>query len=121
MEVKIKNLDAEMAVKSKGMDLEVKAPKGKSTLGVLSVKKSGLVWTKGKAAPVNISWKKFLELVEQMSAPKTPAVKKTAAKKTTKKAAAKKVAKKPAKKVAKKTTKKATKKKAAPKEPTTTA
>ncbi|MFI4912877.1 MAG: hypothetical protein ACIAQZ_14535 [Sedimentisphaeraceae bacterium JB056] len=114
MDVKIKNLDAEMALKAKGMELDVKGPGGKSTVGTLAVKKSGLVWTKGKAKPVNITWKKFLAIVDDMTAPKAaakPAAKKAtkkAAKKTTKKAAAKKATKK----VAKKATKKAAPKKA---------
>jgi hypothetical protein len=111
MDVKIKNLDAEMALKTKGMELDVKAPGGKATVGTLSVKKSGLVWTKGKAAPVNISWKKFLSMVDDMTAPKA-AKKAPAKKKAAKKATAKKAAKKT---TAKKATKKATKKKAAKK------
>jgi hypothetical protein len=111
MDVKIKNLDAEMQLKAKGMELDVKAPNGK-VAGTLAVKKAGLVWTKGKAKGVNISWVKFLAFVDGLNAPK-PAAKKKATKKVAKKKAAPKkaVAKKPAaKKTAVKKT--ATKKKA---------
>jgi hypothetical protein len=86
MDVKIKNLDAEMSLKTKGLELDVKGPGGKASIGTLSVKKSGLVWSKGKGSSVNISWKKFQSIVDDMSEPKAQApAKKTTAKKATKK------------------------------------
>lgn len=93
MDVKIKSLDAEMLLKAKGMEFDVKGPDGKTAVGTLAVKKSGLVWTKGKAE-TKISWTKFLACVEAMNAPKAP--KKATAKVAKKKVAKKKVAKKKA-------------------------
>lgn len=98
MEVKIKNLDAEMSLKAKGMCMEVKAPNGKTVAGTLCIGKSGLVWTKGKTA-TTISWKKFIECAEAMNAPK-PAAKAEAAPKAAKAKKAKKTAKKKAAKKA---------------------
>ena len=120
MDVKIKNLDAEMQLKTKGMELDVKAPKGKSTVGTLAVTKSGLVWTKGKAKGVNISWAKFIAFVEGMNAPKAaPKAKAKKAAPKAKKAVAKKAPAKAKKATAKKATaKKATAKKVAKKKAT---
>jgi len=109
MEVKIKNLDADMLLKTKGVDLDVQGA------GVLSVKKAGLTWTKGKVV-TTIPWKKFLECVDAMNAPKAAAAPKAkAAKKGAKKAAkaAPKAPVAPKAKVAKKTAKKAKKAKKA--------
>ncbi len=111
MEVKIKNLDADMLLKTKGIDLDIQGA------GVLSVKKTGLVWTKGKVV-TSIPWKKFLECVDAMNAPKAAAKaapKAKAGKKAAKAAAAPKAAApKAVKKVAKKkAVKKAGKKPAA--------
>ena len=123
MDVKIKNLDAEMQLKAKGMELDVKAPKGKAALGTLAVTKAGLVWTKGKAKGVNISWAKFVAFVEGLNAPKAaPKAAKAKAKKAApkaKKAAAPKAPAKAKKATAKKATVKKVAKKKATKKTTT--
>ena len=65
VKVWIKQLQVEMEVKTKGIELHIAEPDGKHR-GDLVVKKSGLIWCKGKTQPQNgnqISWNKFIEFM----------------------------------------------------------
>ena len=67
MKVSIKDLSVSMEIKSKGIELDVYSPDGKTHLGDLVVTSTGLTWCKGKTSPANgkkIEWKKFIALAE---------------------------------------------------------
>ena len=67
MKVSIKSFDVEMNVKSKGIEFEVRDPKGKR-LGDCYLTMTGLVWCKGKTAKENgkrISWQDFIATMEK--------------------------------------------------------
>jgi len=69
MKVRIKSFDVEMEVKNNGIEFEVRTPNGEH-LGDIVLKKSGLVWCKGRTAPQNglkVSWKKFIEFAEGLA------------------------------------------------------
>lgn len=85
MDVSIKSFDVDMAIKNKGIELEVHEPGGKM-LGDLIVTKTHLIWCPGKTKRENgqkIKWTDFIEMVDSAPAPKK------AGKKATKKAAKK--------------------------------
>lgn len=68
MKVNIKNLDVNMEVKTSGVEFAVHDTSNKF-LGNFFVTKSGLIWCKGKTKKQNgtkITWKKFLETVEEV-------------------------------------------------------
>lgn len=70
MEVTIKDLSVEMSIKNKGIELDVYDNDG-THLGDLIVTKTGLTWCKGKTTPANgvkISWKKFIDHMENQEA-----------------------------------------------------
>ena len=86
MDVSIKSFDVDMAVKNKGIELEIHEPGGKM-LGDLIVTKTHLIWCPGKTNRNNghkVTWTDFINWVG--SAQKTKKIKKTPKK------AAKKVA-----------------------------
>ena len=67
MKVSIKSFDVEMDVKSKGIEFEVRDPKGK-LLGDCYLTMTGLVWCRGKTAKENgkkISWPYFIATMEK--------------------------------------------------------
>jgi hypothetical protein len=66
VDVQIKKLEVEMAVKSKGMELEIRKPNGGDRLGDCYVTMTGLVWCHGrttKAKGVPITWDKLIEIL----------------------------------------------------------
>jgi hypothetical protein len=69
MKVLIKKFDVEMEVKNKGIEFEVRSPDGQNHLGDLVLRKSGLVWCKGRTDPengINVPWNKFIDFAEQV-------------------------------------------------------
>jgi len=81
MAVTVKDLNATIELKNKGMELEIRNPKGEHQ-GDVVMTKSGVTWCKGKTKPANgvkLSWEKFAELMEGQAPAKKPAAKKTAA------------------------------------------
>ena len=67
MKVSIKSFDVNMDVKSKGIEFEVRDPKG-NLLGDCYLTMTGLIWCRGKTAKKNgkrISWKKFIAQMEE--------------------------------------------------------
>ena len=70
MKVLIKKFDVQMEVKNRGIEFEVRSPDGEDHLGDVVLKKSGLVWCKGRTDPKNgikVSWEKFIAFAEQMA------------------------------------------------------
>jgi len=66
MKVSIKDFSVSMEIKNKGIELDVYDNQG-THLGDLVVRKTGLIWCKGKTTPQNgkkVSWKKFIEYME---------------------------------------------------------
>lgn len=67
MKVSIKKLAVSMAIKSKGVELDVYTPDGKSHRGDLVVTSTGLTWCKGRTKPENgkkISWNDFIDYMQ---------------------------------------------------------
>jgi len=76
VKVSIKEFAVDMEIENKGVELDVRDPKG-ARLGDLVVTKTGLTWCKGKTAVENgkpISWKKFIDLMESYKKAKLPAL-----------------------------------------------
>ncbi|UFZ04163.1 hypothetical protein LQG66_34065 [Bradyrhizobium ontarionense] len=68
MEVRIKDFNVEMEVKTKGIEFEVRDNDG-SFLGDCYITKTGLEWCNGKISQGNgkkISWTKFIEEMKKM-------------------------------------------------------
>ena len=68
MKVLIKKFDVQMEVKNRGIEFEVRSPDGENHLGDVVLKKSGLVWCKGRTDPANgikVSWRDFIAFAEQ--------------------------------------------------------
>lgn len=66
MKVSIKNLNVQMDLKTKGMELEIRDPQG-NFQGDLVVSKSSLIWCKGKVTPKNgikKSWEEVIKYFE---------------------------------------------------------
>ena len=83
MAVTVKDLNATIELKNKGMELEIRNPKGEHQ-GDVVVNKTGITWCKGKTKPENGikgSWDKLAGLLEALEAAKKAAAKKPAAKK----------------------------------------
>lgn len=81
MAVTVKELNATIELKNKGMELEIRDAKGEFK-GDVVVTKTGITWCKGKTKPENgikVSWDKFAELMEGQAPAKKPAAKKAAA------------------------------------------
>ncbi len=67
MKVQIKQLDVEMQLKNKGVELEVR-DNDDTYLGDLVVNKTGLTWCKGRTRRTNgkkMTWKKFIKLMSE--------------------------------------------------------
>jgi hypothetical protein len=67
MDVKIKNFDVKMEVKTKGVEFQVRSPNGREHLGDVVVNRTEIVWCKGKTQVANgkkIRWKKLIAMIE---------------------------------------------------------
>ena len=67
MDVQIKKLEVEMAVKQKGMELEIRKPNGVDRLGDCYVSMTGLAWCQGRttrAKGVKIRWEELIEILD---------------------------------------------------------
>jgi hypothetical protein len=67
MIVQVKSLAAEIEVKTKGIELEIRTPDGKQQLGDLIVTKTQLIWCPGRTRRENgkkITWEAFREFME---------------------------------------------------------
>ena len=74
MDVSIKSFDVDMAIKNKGIELEIHEPGGKM-LGDLVVTKTHLIWCPGKTKRENgqkIKWTDFIDLIDSAQQPKKP-------------------------------------------------
>jgi hypothetical protein len=74
MDVEIKKLQVEMAVKSSGLELEIRKPNGGKHLGDCYVTMTGLVWCKGKTSKTNgvrIDWDTLIEILGSKEAVRT--------------------------------------------------
>ena len=90
MDVSIKSFDVEMAVKNKGIELEISEPNDGKRLGDLVITKSHLIWCEGKTRRENgqkIKWTEFVEIVNSVQKPAK--AKKAASKKASSKTAIK--------------------------------
>ena len=66
MKVSIKDFPVSMEIKSKGIELDVYSNDG-THKGDLIVRKTGLIWCKGKTSPqkgVKVSWEAFIDYME---------------------------------------------------------
>ena len=66
MDVEIKKLQVEMAVKTNGLELEIRKPNGGDHLGDCYVTMTGLVWCKGRTNRKNgvpIKWETLIEIL----------------------------------------------------------
>lgn len=76
MKVSIKNFKiTSLDLGNNGIEICVKDAQGKSQIGDLVIKKTGLVWCKGKTQPgngISISWAKFMELMEETQNKRKP-------------------------------------------------
>jgi len=89
MDVSIKSFDVEMAVKNKGIELEISEPNDGKRLGDLIITKSHLIWCEGKTRRENGQKIKWTEFVSIVSSVQKPAKAKKAASKKAKKVSAK--------------------------------
>lgn len=67
MKVSIKDLSVAMEIKTKGIELDVYSPDGKTHHGDLIVSKAGLTWCKGRITAANgkkVTWEDFMAWVE---------------------------------------------------------
>ncbi len=67
MQVRIKQFDVKMDVKSNGIEFEVRSPDGSQQLGDCYLTMTGLIWCKGKISKQNgipISWNDFIAYME---------------------------------------------------------
>ncbi len=70
MDVKIKKFNVDMAVKSKGIEFEVRRPRGKGRLGDLYLTMSGLTWCEGQVTKKNgktVKWEQFIDWMKTES------------------------------------------------------
>lgn len=66
MKVKVKELSAEIELKSNGMELEIRTPDGSSQLGDCYVTMTGLTWCRGKTMKKNgikLSWNDLAQIL----------------------------------------------------------
>lgn len=66
LEVRIKQFDVNMLVKSKGIEFEVRTPNGQSQVGDCYLTKTALIWCKGKTTRPNgikPSWPELAEIL----------------------------------------------------------
>lgn len=67
MKVKVKELSADIELKSNGMELEIRTPDGNTRLGDCYVTMTGLTWCKGKTTKPNgvkLSWKELEQILK---------------------------------------------------------
>lgn len=67
MDVSIKKFDVEMALKTNGMELDIKQPGGGEHVGDVVINKTGIVWCRGKVTPqhgISKSWDELISLLE---------------------------------------------------------
>ncbi len=67
MDVRIKKLDINMAVKQKGIEFEIRTPDGASQVGDCCLTMTNLVWCKGrttKANGIKITWTELAEILD---------------------------------------------------------
>ena len=67
MKVSIKSFDVIMEIKNKGVEFEIRNPKGRH-LGDCVVNRKGLIWCEGKTSPANgkqVNWDKFIKWIKQ--------------------------------------------------------
>lgn len=82
MSVTVKDLNAAIELKNKGMELEIRNNKDEFQ-GDVVITKTGITWCQGKTKPENgvkVSWTKFAEIMAAQEKP-AAAKKKPAAKK----------------------------------------
>ena len=66
MNVKIKNFDVDVDVKTRGIEFEVRTPDGKAQLGDCYLTMTGLIWCRGKTSKpkgIQIQWQQFMDLL----------------------------------------------------------
>ncbi|MBN2133205.1 MAG: hypothetical protein JW741_27135 [Sedimentisphaerales bacterium] len=66
MNVKIKNFDVDVDVKTKGIEFEVRTPDGKAQLGDCYLTMTGLIWCPGRTSKKNgvkVTWQEFMDLL----------------------------------------------------------
>lgn len=64
MKVFVKKLGLDMEVKTKGVELDVYSPDGKTFLGDIKITKTGLTWCNGKAhTGPKVSWDEFIKWI----------------------------------------------------------
>jgi len=77
MKVAIKSLEADMEIKSKGVELEIYEPNGLDRLGNLVITKTELIWCAGKTRRekgTKLKWPAFVGLISaQAESPKKAA------------------------------------------------
>jgi hypothetical protein len=67
MKVYVKELGLDMAVKNRGIELDVYDAAGKKHLGDLVITKTRLIWCRGKTSRENgrpLTWDEFIERME---------------------------------------------------------
>jgi hypothetical protein len=67
MKVKIKEFGLDMAVKNRGIELEIRDTSGKTQLGDLILTKTQIIWCKGKTSRergVHVRWEDFIAWME---------------------------------------------------------
>ena len=68
MKVSIKSFDVKMDIKKKGVEIEIRDPKG-NFLGDCVVTNTSLIWCQGKTLPANgkkVTWTKFIDWIQSV-------------------------------------------------------
>ena len=71
MQVKVKDFNVEMEVKSSGIEFEVRTPDGSSQHGDCYLTMTNLIWCKGKTSKqkgLKISWNDFMTIMASQNA-----------------------------------------------------
>ncbi|MEX0801585.1 MAG: hypothetical protein WD379_10255 [Dehalococcoidia bacterium] len=66
MQVKIKDFGIDLAIKNRGIELEVRDTAGKQ-LGDLVITKTQVIWCPGRTTPKNgkkVAWDRFIEMMD---------------------------------------------------------
>jgi hypothetical protein len=66
MNVKIKNFDVDVDVKTNGIEFEVRTPDKKTQLGDCYLTMTGLIWCPGRTSKKNgvkVTWQEFMDLL----------------------------------------------------------
>ncbi len=70
MKVSVKRFNVDMAVKTAGIEFEVRSSNGQTHLGDLVLTKTELIWCPGKTHPQNgrkIKWEEFIKLSQEFN------------------------------------------------------